>query len=357
MLTKLTVIIVRPMPELSGRPLLDTKTDSALFVDREAELQALLDTVKAGLNALLLGERGLGKTTLLRQLAYRLRAEGVASVFADGALAEDAASLLDLTVLRIVAEQGGRAPAGGLMDAHGTREPERLLRTVDALRAALPQERRTVVLVNGVPSAPAAHTLFGRLRDELWQLPLSWVVAVGEVERSELLAPPADAFFERVVTLRALDPETSADLVRARLEGEEIAAHELDHIVAAGEGNPRRLLAMTRLARAGTELRSLVDGRIELRTRLERLGRPAAMLVEELEARGPSSASDEDLLRSLGWTRGRAVQVFKQLEGVGLVRASQRSGPNGGRPRTMYELTSFDERGRPGAASRDRTAS
>jgi predicted ArsR family transcriptional regulator len=77
---------------------------------------------------------------------------------------------------------------------------------------------------------------------------------------------------------------------------------------------------------------------LQRRAEAQRLGRPAEMVVAELEASGPLSASDERLLRRLGWTRERAVQVLKQLEGAGLVTTSLQKGPSG-RPRKLYGLT------------------
>jgi DNA-binding PadR family transcriptional regulator len=62
------------------------------------------------------------------------------------------------------------------------------------------------------------------------------------------------------------------------------------------------------------------------------------MLAAELAALGGASASDERLLKRLGWTRGRAVQVLKQLEEKGIVTASMRPVEGGGRPRKVYEL-------------------
>jgi predicted transcriptional regulator len=59
------------------------------------------------------------------------------------------------------------------------------------------------------------------------------------------------------------------------------------------------------------------------------------MLLAELEARGAASASEEDLLRSLGWTRTRAVQVFSDLERAGLVTSETEKGSSG-RPRKVY---------------------
>ena len=88
--------------ELTGRPLLDTKADGELIVDRHI-LATLQRSAERGLNVLLLGERGSGKTTLLRRLAYRLRGGDapIEPVFVDGSLAHDERSFLDLLRYRL----------------------------------------------------------------------------------------------------------------------------------------------------------------------------------------------------------------------------------------------------------------
>src|SRR6266508_2248780 len=91
------------MVELSGRPLLDTKPDHELFAGREGELEKLLTSVERRLNVLLIGDRGSGKPTLLRQLAYNLRQRlpDQPPAFVEGHLAEDVKLFLDLVRYRL----------------------------------------------------------------------------------------------------------------------------------------------------------------------------------------------------------------------------------------------------------------
>lgn len=60
------------------------------------------------------------------------------------------------------------------------------------------------IIVTGIANPGDAHALFGRLRDEMWQLPAQWLVSgdVNEVER--YLVPPANSFFEAVLPNRAV---------------------------------------------------------------------------------------------------------------------------------------------------------
>src|SRR5438105_12745212 len=58
--------------DLSGRRLRDTRRDRALFVDREPTIAAAAKAARNGGNVLLVGQRGSGKSSLLRMLAHRL---------------------------------------------------------------------------------------------------------------------------------------------------------------------------------------------------------------------------------------------------------------------------------------------
>ena len=172
-----------------------------------------------------------------------------------------------------------------------------------------------MLFVDEVPSRDVAQTLFGRLRDELWQVPLVWVVAVNDTDAGSLLTPPADAFFDVKLTLDSLTRDEQADVLsrRAGSAGRQLAS-QID------EGNVRRLLALTREAlEPGAKTSTLLRKASQRQNKVAALGRSASMLVSELEALGPVSASDESLLQRLGWTRERATQVLRRLEAEGVV--------------------------------------
>jgi len=312
-------------PDINGRPLLDSRPDQSLYVRRAHDEDLVRSAIRRYLNTLVLGPRGAGKTSFLRALAYGLRREGVPSSFVEGGTSTDAGALVEL-ISRRVGEVSGRTPGSpGAKDAP-------LLEAVRALHSVADPERRMVVLMDGLPSADDAHSLFGRLRDELWRLPFTWVVATDDDDRAALLTPPADAFFELVIELRPLAISQQQELLRKRGIADVVA------LADQGTGNPRELLALARLvATDGSSPAALARARLKRRAEARRLGRPAEMVVAELEASGPLSASDERLLGRLGWTRERAVQVLKQLEAARLVTTSLQKGPSG-RPRKLYGL-------------------
>ena len=189
--------------DLTGRPLLDTAPDHELFAGRDGELARLADWVEHGRNVLLIGERGSGKTTLLRQLAYELRRRHPRTppAFVEGRLVTDARVLLELVRRRLGVRPPERAawPPSASVDGQAPGEAIDLADLVRGLREAGPRRRR-VILVDEPPTS-ASQTLFGRLRDELWQLPFSWGVAASEGDAGVYLTPPADAFFDDALRL------------------------------------------------------------------------------------------------------------------------------------------------------------
>lgn len=338
--------------KISARPLLDNPVDAELFVGRQSELTAIWGGLNAELNVLVTGDRGVGRTSLLRQLQLDSRVplsgarrEGdfpMSFVRVEGI--SDGRDML----ARIVEQVTGEPTADG-------EGPDVLLRQLsdfrlqfidDTLRrwaaesgdGTTPTGTRLypVIIVDDV-TASAGHALFGRYRDEVWATGYLWAVSVRESDRQGLLTPPADAFFEKVVDVAPLSTAESIEFINRR--GGTDMESTADTLTGAVGGNPRDLVGA---------LRGLLQdpGSYENNARaigarddaIFELGRPASMLAAEMKARGPVSASDYELLRALGWTRPRAVQVFKQLYEKGLVRSSEVSSGQG-RPRRVYELT------------------
>jgi hypothetical protein len=342
--------------KLSSKPLRDTKADSALFVNREREVQRITRALRADLNVLALGESGSGRTSLLKHLAYRFRTDwGEPHVFIEGSVASDAQTFLSLLRYRLLGDQeisAGEAlqrtalSAAGLLSgesglslASPRHETEELLALYADVGVAAARKPQSIVLVDVMPSAELAHTIFGRFRDETWQLPLRWVVAGDADARATYLTPPADAFFEVVAEIDPLSEEAAFEMLVKRIGDEPIPRDRLRALVAAGDGNPRRVLAdARRVLIDGAEIEELTAMRDWQSAQLAELGPSARRLLEDLETFGPASASDAELLARLGWSRGRAAQVFRQLERRNLVWGSSRRSATGGRDRKVFEL-------------------
>ena len=315
---------------LQSRPLYDTAADERFFVEPSG-WQRLVSAVDHRFNVALLGASGAGKTTALRQLQRRLRRAGEAVVYVDGTQAADVDQLTRLVEYELAGRTGGaREDLASEASADGP-PGSRSLRLVERLRA-LRELPATVILLDCTHAAPAAHVLFGQLRDELWQIEHRWVVAVEDAERSLLLAPPADAFFDQVVSV-SMDSDGLERMLRARKP--DLTDERLRQI-AETTTSPRAALQAARDGLTSTNGHDPLAARLWRQEQASALGRPHAMAMAELEALGGASASDEEFLRRLGWTRPRAAQVLGALAERGLLAASDEQSPGGRRPRRVY---------------------
>ena len=151
-------------------------------------------------------------------------------------------------------------------------------------------------------------------------------------ERSILLSPPADAFFDQVISLSMTGPDLLEVLRRRRTELPDATLRRIVEQTAT----PRAALQAARdvlLSPAADDPLAAALWRQECAAML---GRPHSMAMHELETLGGASASDEEFLRRLGWTRARASQVLGELAERNLVTASDEQTPGGGRPRRVF---------------------
>jgi hypothetical protein len=341
-------------PNLSPGPLRSIPADRKLFVDREFEADICRRVLQNGGNVLVSGPRGVGKTSFVRFVAASFDDTQADVSVVDGRAATSAGELLSLvrdalaawTTVRVGAAASLIAGAVSSFAADprvSTRPPrsevQLLIDELHDMRQALDQRRRgeSIVFLDEVPSPEVGRVVFGRLRDELWELPITWCVAVDDATRAALIEPPADAFWSRTITLETFDRAATAELLKRRLGDFPLAAETLGVLVEQSGGNPRHLLNLANAV--VVERRSLGDVLAEQADRAQRLAplsEPSRRLLAELEGGGPASPSDGRLQRALGLSRGRIAQLLQELESAHLVRASA-AAKGTGRPRKIYE--------------------
>lgn len=320
---------------LSGRPLLDTRQDARLFVDREEQLTQIRTALAHGLNCAVVGDRGAGKTTLLRALMYRARTQSFSVfprlVYVRGSDAETPTEVLERV---IDAVDLARASTEVVRPIRSSRD---LLQQLESRAAQA--DNGLVLALDDVPSA-VGNALFGSRRDDLWALGAQWLVTVSTDDAGDLLRPPADAFFEARADIDAISDSVAVELLARRMPDHE--PELLSSLAAAANGNPRQILDLARALLGGrTQWPELSTAYAARKTSLANQGRPAHMLFQELEAIGSASASDQRLQERMGWTRVRLVQVLGQLENAGLVEAQMVKPVGGkGRPRKVFHPVS-----------------
>lgn len=326
--------------ELTSRPLLATQRDQALFAGRTWERDEISRDLKRGFNIMVEGDRGSGKTSLLRSLMWlhhtdEQRDKGT-QVYVRAAGLTDVAAVLN-RVLDVL--EGRDTP------------PERLQGAAATIRElAARQELGPVCVLLDDVDPHVGNQLFGVLRDELWETGVQWVVTVNTSDSQTLRTPPADAFFETVMRLTPLSVQEAADLLKRRLGPQRVNGRLVGKpkdvllALAAGGGQPRELIERARHVDENSDPASILAAGNEIRSILAGLSRPANMLYAEIRHRDPISASDEDVQQLMGWTRSRLTQVLGELEQAGLLEAAEQARTGPGRPKKIFRVLSPFER-------------
>jgi len=315
--------------DFSGRPLIDTAVDRDRYVHRPVH-DELVRLARRGTNALVVGARGAGKTTLLNMVAGSLEQGGAETVSVDGRLVDSAEELF-----RWIQDQVAPTSEDG-MRRSTPRPSAELARALGALRrlTIVSGDQHRLVLCDELPP-PVVHATFGRLRDEIWQLPFTWLVAGDAIDEGTFLMPPADAFFERRVRLESFSVGEVQELLERRAQGP--IDRWVGPLSSADRLTPREALRRASTLAQSSDPGATLAGWATLQSAVAGLGRSEAMVFAELVSLGPVSASDERLLGRLGWTRERAVQVLGRLYELGFVETfSERL--QRGRPRKMYRV-------------------
>ncbi len=276
---------------------------------------------------LISGEPGSGKTSLLYHALGRARANNRPVLLLTARVVSSSRGLVDaLLELAVEEEWIQDAPQPAVNDPLGPARQVRRLREAPA---------NALVLVDDL-TVEQGQTLFGALRDELWQTPVSFTVAVRPDVAQALSTPPADAFFDRRYILKPFVGDDANQLLHRRHEAGEstlLSLFESDRAM-----QPRSLVALA--IEEGPGGRYDPTRQHELLRIAERVaGRSGSMLVAEIWGREGVSASDEDLQRSLGVTRNRLTELLRTLAEHRVLAAypEPREGKTG-RPRMIYTV-------------------
>ena len=264
----------RLLSNLSSRPLLATKSDAQLFVNRELEVRKIQQAIKNKMNAIILGTRGSGKTSLLNYVRYTIQNDDqVLSVGVNMSLGiKTSNDFLEILTMNLT-ESCKKLPFA---------KREKLMKTLKSSLEAMPiankfsinlgdepkeesdsygfanlnrfEELLAKIEKNGtiacffIDNADKDPKLFydiiSSLRDALWRTKARFIAAADI--SSPYLKPPMDAFFDVVIKLKPFSIAQTEELVNSRAGGDVVFAREVYEMINKNaEGNPRESLRIT----------------------------------------------------------------------------------------------------------------
>lgn len=322
---------------LQGRPLYDNDADRRFFVEPPV-WPALRRALEQRLNVMVTGSRGVGKTTLLRQTQATMRSAGERVAFVDATAVGEPLEFGRRVRESLTGRPSPIEESFATMAAVTTRQQAPVAgasRLLARELAAVGDAEPTLILVDASASPEATYGIFGRLRDTLWQLDHRWVVAIDDADRSTVLKPPADAFFDVELGIEPWSTEALTRLLDLRAL--DVDPPLRDRVATTANGSPRRALrAINDALVQGHDPVVAQEQRGVLQQAADDLGRPYGMLMSELLARGQASPSDDALQQTLGLSRARLTDYLRELLQHELVLAEPERASGPGRPRTIY---------------------
>lgn len=316
------------MLSLSQRPLSASDADHRLFVDRNSELSRANRSLRLGLNVYVSGPPGSGRTSFLHQVQRNITEARYVRL-------NELESLQDklVEIERVVQGEGSlyRIKRESVIPEVEFPVRTRKVRVagdplVNLRQAAKLESGQTrILLLADDLDSTGRQELFGRLRDELWELPIQWVVSGTDVH----LEAPVDAFFESVIELEHLEQESLRELLYRRAQSgtaeEQAVLRDIADSVSTSIApcTPRRALSVARdifLSDDAMGASNLLEEMQQLRSELSE---SATRVLDGLMVHGPTHAGDEQLLAEVGVTRSRVVQLLAELETAGLVTAQR----------------------------------
>ena len=314
---------------LSQRALGTSDADHDLFVDRNRELKRVDRALKLGLNVYVYGPPGIGRTSFLRQIQRGRPEARYARLHGFDTLTERFEEVeRGLTGQRSLRRVAPNPLAVTVQTLTGTtyKSAEDPYEHLQAAATKLLDNPPPVMLVDDLDEKSIVE-MFGRLRDQAWEVPIQWVVSGTSVS----LDPPADTFFDVVVELERFDSEELQDLLRRRTEtGPPVQRDTLQMMSESAletisPCTPRRALSVLRDLYLSDDLEHEASRLEEIQKVRSLLKATAVKVLDALGERGPTYAGDEQLLAEVGVTRSRVVQILAELEAQGMVTA-ERSG-------------------------------
>ena len=318
-----------------------------MYISRPEPEGRLRRAVELGLNVVVAGPPGIGKTTLTRQV---LSGHGPPP---DGRLiwVDGVGSRPHDLVERIALAFGWDRPTtrwrskSSLMAILGEEvavkpDPERIEPDdVELLEGAVhdaPQHfdlsvsasetSSDWIVVVDSPPARAFDELWIKHRERLWALPIRWIVLSARTP----IPTEAKIFFDVEVSLEEFDSETAFTLIHSRLQASGAVSTErarrLTHaIVGQVPARPRDLIIAARdsVLSEGREAEARYARYSRLSDKASAMSRAHAMVLAELIAARGGYASDTDLQRRTGYSRQRLAQVLDDLFRAELVKRAR----------------------------------
>jgi DNA-binding MarR family transcriptional regulator/energy-coupling factor transporter ATP-binding protein EcfA2 len=360
---------IEALSVFSPRPLQSLVDVDRFFVEFE-ELEKLRVAITTHENALVIGERGSGKSSLFNHLYFHFLQEdlpkpmvpvrfsvlmfrefnqtnflkGLINNIFDAAIKyRTGGEKIKNVVTKLLFSPEEMAKLKGspfVIDAKYSKnevrekdDPEYLSETLVSLVETLHKRNVQLFIIlddTDKQSPEAVWGVFRGMRDMLWGLRMSFILSSLPEQVSEITKPPLDQFFPYWIKMRPFDEKMTKELISRRLKyldlDVSINDDALEYMVSRTRGNPRSIITMMK-----NVFESYKPTNVVTLDHVRNLGLPYSFDLTDTEravisflANNPgTSASSREFVESIQVTRSRLAQILNELKEKNLVEAQK----------------------------------
>ena len=348
----------------SPRPLQSVGDDKAFFVAANGTEKANL-AIETYENALIVGDRGSGKTSLLNHLRYeyssleknnsnipvQLNLSRVKNFNQTAFLKTLIYSIVDSTmkchaknkntlkeIIRVTNVDTRflqKIPEGSISNDNKKNDVsfEILAEQLQELVSKLQNQNVRIFIIadDGDKTNPGLiWDMFRGIRDILWNLKTPIILSILPEQVSVLTKPPLDQFFTYQVKMKPFDQDKTEELILKRIKfaRQKISLEKdvLARLLNDTGGNPRNIISiMKRVFESTTKTNKITEKMIDglnLPYSSE-LNGIESHIVSYLVHNPYTSASSEDFSDSVGVTRSRIAQILNGLKEKNLIESKK----------------------------------
>lgn len=345
---------IRLLSIFSSRPIQSYEEDKNYFVSFREEAEKILLAIETYENAIIIGDRGSGKTSLLNHMMYKLMDDPKLICVELSALSLSQFDQITL-LRRIIKELREKSEK---FRSKSEKILEGIFSTMDSVQERKERQRRFEeeddphvllkilnVIMNNLRKSQIkicfllddtdkidsklVWQTFRNIRDEIWKLKISIILTVLPSQVSEITRPPLDHFFHYWIKISPFNFSSVKELIEQRTQSISskirIDDDALKEILKRADGNPRNVLEILKKI-FETESTNKIT-----RKEIDNLGLVFANAMPDIEKaicnyliRHPyTSASSGDFATQIGVSRSRLAQILNKLKREGLIGSKQ----------------------------------
>lgn len=339
---------IKILRALSPRPLMSLEEDRKFFINCKDEIAKILLAIETYENAIVIGERGSGKTSFLNHVYHQILKDKKTLVirfnileiaefnqinFLTGVFNEIVSNryISNKIKLKNTLIKMHKFDQKQLQDYEYEPQKDDFYVALDRFSTLINFLKKdgidVCIILDNTDKIDSTliWNAFRGIRDTLWKLKVPIVLTALPNQVKKIIKIPLDHFFPYLIELKPIDSEGTYNLIQKRLDHSnfKVKTQEIvEEVSRRASGNPRNIIEIFKHLFEELEIKNSIN-----KKQLESLGVLYSRKLPDIERaicnyliRNPkTSASSQDFISTIGVTRSRLAQILNKLKKRGII--------------------------------------